>query len=59
MYLPHQCDAWRIAGEDFSGVTHAEALAELGRFIAEAQVVYDKLAVGVETTGDGHDRHDL
>ncbi len=40
--LPHQCDCWDIAGEDgvsdFGyGVPHADAVAELERFIAEAQ----------------------
>ena len=35
--LPHQCDAWSIAGEDGEGVAHAEAVASLEAFIAEAQ----------------------
>jgi hypothetical protein len=36
--LPHQCEAWTIAGvKYYDGVPHAEAVAELTRFIAEAQ----------------------
>lgn len=34
--LPHQCDEWVIAG-DWSGTDHAEAVASLTEFIAEAQ----------------------
>jgi hypothetical protein len=37
--LPHQCDEWVIsAGRAYAdGVSHTEAVAELERFIAEAQ----------------------
>lgn len=38
VFLPHKCDAWDIAGDDYEGVPHAEAVARLERFIAEAQV---------------------
>lgn len=34
--LPHQCDRWKITGDDYTGVTHDEAVAALGRFIDEA-----------------------
>ncbi len=42
VFLPHQCDAWDVAGERKSeswreGVPHAEAVAELEAFIVEAQ----------------------
>lgn len=37
--LPEQYDPWTIAGvKYYGGVPHAEAVAELTRFIAEAQV---------------------
>lgn len=36
-YLPHQCDAWDIAGDEHEGVPRAEAVTELEAFIAEAQ----------------------
>ncbi len=44
--LPHQCQTWDIAGEgDYpSGVPHAEALAELDAFIADAQRAREALA---------------
>jgi hypothetical protein len=35
--LPHQCDAWTIAGGLYDGTTHEEAVASLEAFIAEAQ----------------------
>jgi hypothetical protein len=36
--LPHQCDAWQIAGKGYSeGLEHREAVAELAAFIVEAQ----------------------
>lgn len=37
--LPHQCDGWTIAGGDYGSdaPTHAEAVADLEAFIAEAQ----------------------
>lgn len=41
--LPHQCDSWDIAGESMAGVPLAEAVAELERFIAEAQVALAEL----------------
>lgn len=34
--LPHQCDRWKVAGDDYTGVTHEEAVAALGRFVDEA-----------------------
>lgn len=35
--LPHQCESWVIAGEEYGdGVPHADAIAELERFITEA-----------------------
>lgn len=38
VYLPHQCSSWNIAAGDYDGgVPHADAVAELERFIAEAQ----------------------
>jgi hypothetical protein len=45
VHLPHQCGTWDIAGEgDFwSGVPHAEAVADLERFIAEAQAALEAL----------------
>lgn len=35
--LPHQCDAWDIAGADFSAASREEAIIELEEFIAEAR----------------------
>jgi hypothetical protein len=35
--LPHQCEPWDIAGGYYKGVPHADAVAEVERFIAEAQ----------------------
>jgi hypothetical protein len=43
VYLPHQCDAWDIAGEMSAGAPHAEAVAALELFIAEAQVALAQL----------------
>lgn len=46
VYLPHQCDSWRIdedsAYED--PTDHATALARLDAFIAEAQAAREALA---------------
>lgn len=33
--LPHQCDAWDIAGDAYEGVEHAQAVAALERFLSE------------------------
>lgn len=41
--LPHQCDAWDIAGDDSDGVPHAQAVTDLEVFIAEAQAALVKL----------------
>lgn len=35
--LPHQCDDWRIVGENYDGAPHEQAVTELKAFIAEAQ----------------------
>lgn len=45
VYLPHQCDSWCIAAgfSELEGVPHAEAVAELERFIAEACAARDAL----------------
>jgi len=43
VFLPHQCDDWDVAGEEHDGIPHAEAVAALERFIAEAQVALAKL----------------
>lgn len=50
--LPHQCDRWDIAGEEYEGVPHARAVAELEQFIAEAQdaLVHLKAEQQVEFT---------
>jgi hypothetical protein len=50
VYLPHQCDAWTIAGSDWSKfvATQAEAVSELERFIAEAQEALAALRLGEE-----------
>lgn len=53
VYLPHQCDAWRIdqqsAYEDPS--SQADALAALDAFIAEAQAAREALARGEQYGG--------
>jgi hypothetical protein len=46
--LPHQCDAWTIAGDNYDSVPHAEAVAELEKFIAEAQSALAALREGRE-----------
>lgn len=47
VFLPHQCDKWDIAGvvdgSHMDGVPHAEAVAALERFIAEAQQALEAL----------------
>jgi hypothetical protein len=53
VHLPHQCDAWKIAGGDYDGVPHAAAVAALERFIAEAQVALAALRAEREVDGDG------
>lgn len=44
--LPHQCDAWDIAGRYAYPLLQAEAIAELERFIAEAQEALSALREG-------------
>ena len=42
--LPHRCDDWMIAGDEYgASVTRADAVAELERFITEAQIALDAL----------------
>ena len=38
VHLPHQCDGWTITGPSYydGNMPHAQAVAELERFIAEA-----------------------
>jgi hypothetical protein len=48
VHLPHQCDNWEIIGGDYSGASQAEAVAELERFIAEAQQALVALREGRE-----------
>jgi hypothetical protein len=53
--LPHQCDAWVIAGKEWDSdpdVSQTEAIAALERFIAEAQHALDELRAGREVAGD-------
>jgi hypothetical protein len=52
--LPHQCDEWLIAGSEWGdrSVSQADAVAELERFIAEAQHALDELRGGRELAGD-------
>ncbi len=42
--LPHQCDAWDIHPGGYEPSPHADALAALDRFIAEAQQARQALA---------------
>lgn len=51
--LPHQCDAWEITkGERYGEpVPHAQALADLRAFIAEAQEALRRL-MAREVCGD-------
>jgi hypothetical protein len=54
VYLPHQCDEWTITGSysyDYAP-EQSEAVAELERFIAEAQQALAALREGREF-GDG------
>lgn len=48
IYLPHQCQEWFIAGEKYGAecAPHAVAVAELERFIAEAQQALAALRAG-------------
>lgn len=42
--LPHQCDAWSIAGEELDGgVEHADAVSALERFLAEGAEALEAL----------------
>jgi hypothetical protein len=45
VFLPHQSDAWDIAGNEGygDGVSHAEAVAALEKHIADAQVALREL----------------
>ncbi|MFF5973699.1 hypothetical protein ACFY7C_19440 [Streptomyces sp. NPDC012769] len=53
VHLPHQCDDWVItSGPKYGdGVPHADAVADLRRFIAEAQEALQYL-VAREEYGD-------
>lgn len=51
VYLPHQCDTWDIAGEFAEPVPVEVAVAELERFILEAQEALAALRRG-ENYGD-------
>lgn len=48
VYLPHQCDSWDIAGEYWAPVPREDAIAELERFIAEAQATLAELRTAPE-----------
>jgi hypothetical protein len=56
VFLPHQCDKWDIAGEvdgsHADGVGHAEAVAALEKFIAEAQEALASLKSEQEMGGE-------
>lgn len=41
--LPHQCDAWGIAGDSYSWVPHADAVALMEQFITEAKAALEAL----------------
>lgn len=43
VYLPHQCDEWDIATDDWDGVDHEEAVANLEVFIEEAKQALEAL----------------
>lgn len=49
VYLPHQCDAWDITGESFAGAPLVDAVADLERFIAEAQIALAQLRKAATT----------
>jgi hypothetical protein len=46
--LPHQCDSWDIAGDEYSSVDTAEAVTELERFLADGQAALAALKAGQE-----------
>jgi hypothetical protein len=49
VYLPHQCQTWDVAGDDSDyGDPQEVAVAELERFIAEAQQALVALRAGQE-----------
>lgn len=51
--LPHQCDRWDIAGEEYHPEPdHAKAVAEMQRFVAEA---FAALAALVDRQNFGKD----
>lgn len=50
--LPHQCDRWDIAGTEYDPVTHADAIAFLEQFIAEATEALAALQAGNEYQPD-------
>lgn len=59
VFLPHQCESWDIAGEGDEynhlcvvGVPHAEAVAALELFIAEAQQALEALKAERELNAD-------
>lgn len=45
VYLPHQCDEWQITSS-YDGQPHTEAIAQMERFIAEAQQALAALREG-------------
>lgn len=51
VHLPHQCDRWDIAGDEYNGVAHDEAVARMELFVAEATAVLARLKAG---DSDGH-----
>lgn len=64
VFLPHQCDAWDIAGEtgtagsSIDGESHEDAVAALEAFLAEGQAALEALKAerefdGEEAVGNG------
>lgn len=53
VHLPHSCDEWDIAGDEYEGVPREEAVTLLERFIAEAQVALAALRGEREEPIDG------
>lgn len=49
--LPHQCERWAVA-DDYDGMPQAEAVAEMERFIAEAQQALAALRAGEDFGSD-------
>ena len=44
--LPHQCDQWDIAGEEYGPVTREEAIDRLTSFLMEGRRALDALRAG-------------